>query len=172
MRFNGVPLFSRLGVLDSSEILPTFAAPPTQFVGLIAGGDAAIRKAQEGAEDSIAAGKDDLAAINLNGEQDSIIGIAASGRTPYVLGALEYAKSLGCLTLGVACVSPSEMGQSGNVDVMIAPLPGPEAVTGSTRLKAGTATKLVLNMLSTGTMIKAGKTYGNMVRCSPPRSIS
>lgn len=150
--------------MDSSEILPTFAAPPKQFVGLIAGGDAAIRKAQEGAEDSIAAGKDDLAAMNLNGDQDSIIGIAASGRTPYVLGALEYAKSLGCLTLGVACVSPSEMGQSGNVDVMIAPLPGPEVVTGSTRLKAGTATKLVLNMLSTGTMIKAGKTYGNMVR--------
>ncbi|KUL90177.1 hypothetical protein ZTR_02178 [Talaromyces verruculosus] len=152
-----------LGVLDSSEILPTFAAPPTQFVGLIAGGDAAIRKAQEGAEDSIAAGRDDLAAMNLNGELDSIIGIAASGRTPYVLGALKYAKSLGCLTLGVACVSPSEMSQSGKVDVMIAPLPGPEVVTGSTRLKAGTATKLVLNMLSTGTMIKAGKTYGNMM---------
>lgn len=160
----------RLGVLDSSEILPTFAAPPTQFVGLIAGGDAAIRKAQEGAEDSIVAGREDLVAINLNGENDSIIGIAASGRTPYVLSALEYAKSLGCLTLGVACVSPSEMGQSGNVDVMIAPLPGPEVVTGSTRLKAGTATKLVLNMLSTGTMIKAGKTYGNMVRGLQSRS--
>lgn len=160
----------RLGVLDSSEILPTFAAPPTQFVGLIAGGDAAIRKAQEGAEDSIVAGREDLVAINLNGENDSIIGIAASGRTPYVLSALKYAKSLGCLTLGVACVSPSEMGQSGNVDVMIAPLPGPEVVTGSTRLKAGTATKLVLNMLSTGTMIKAGKTYGNMVRGLQSRS--
>lgn len=162
----------RLGILDSSEILPTFAAPPTQFVGLIAGGDAAIRKAQEGAEDSIAASKDDLAAMRLDGEYDSIIGIAASGRTPYVLGALEYAKRLGCLTLGVACVSPSEMGQSGNVDVMISPLPGPEVVTGSTRLKAGTATKLVLNMLSTGTMIKAGKTYGNMVRDRQPKSMN
>ncbi|CRG89174.1 N-acetylmuramic acid 6-phosphate etherase [Talaromyces islandicus] len=159
----GAGTSGRLGVLDSSEILPTFAAPATQFVGLIAGGDAAIRKAQEGAEDSIAAGRGDLVTMDLDGEQDSIIGIAASGRTPYVLGALEYAKSLGCLTLGVACVSPSEMGQSGNVNIMIAPLPGPEVITGSTRLKAGTATKLVLNMLSTGTMIKAGKTYGNMM---------
>ncbi|KAE8554995.1 hypothetical protein EYB25_003542 [Talaromyces marneffei] len=159
----GAGTSGRLGVLDSSEILPTFAAPPTQFVGLIAGGDAAIRRAQEGAEDSTISGRNDLVAMDLNGEQDSIIGIAASGRTPYVLGALEYAKSLGCLTLGVACVSPSEMGQSGNVDIMMAPLPGPEVVTGSTRLKAGTATKLVLNMLSTGTMIKAGKTYGNMM---------
>ncbi|OJJ65791.1 hypothetical protein ASPBRDRAFT_164676 [Aspergillus brasiliensis CBS 101740] len=159
----GAGTSGRLGILDSSEILPTFAVPPTQFVGLIAGGDAAIREAQEGAEDSITAGRDDLAAMNLNGGQDSIIGIAASGRTPYVLGALEYAKSLGCLTLGVACVSPSEMGQSGNLDIMIAPLPGAEVITGSTRLKAGTATKLVLNMLSTGTMIKAGKTYGNMM---------
>ncbi|KAL2860027.1 hypothetical protein BJX68DRAFT_275482 [Aspergillus pseudodeflectus] len=159
----GAGTSGRLGVLDSSEILPTFAAPPTQFVGLIAGGDAAIRKAQEGAEDSTAAGRDELTAMSLNGEQDSIIGIAASGRTPYVLGALEYAKSLGCLTIGVACVSPSEIGRSGNVDIMIAPLPGPEVITGSTRLKAGTATKLVLNMLSTGTMIRAGKTYGNMM---------
>lgn len=150
-------------MLDSSEILPTFAAPPTQFVGLIAGGDAAIRQAQEGAEDSPKAGRDDLAALGLDPECDSIIGIAASGRTPYVLGALEYAKSVGCLTIGVACVLPSEMGLSGNVDIMISPLPGPEVITGSTRLKAGTATKLVLNMLSTGSMIKAGKTYGNMV---------
>ncbi|EED22174.1 glucokinase regulator family protein, putative [Talaromyces stipitatus ATCC 10500] len=159
----GAGTSGRLGVLDGSEILPTFAAPPTQFVGLIAGGDAAIRMAQEGAEDSTVAGKDDLVALGLNGELDSVIGIAASGRTPYVLGALEYAKGLGCLTLGVACVSPSEMGRSGNVDIMMAPLPGPEVVTGSTRLKAGTATKLVLNMLSTGTMIRAGKTYGNMM---------
>jgi N-acetylmuramic acid 6-phosphate etherase len=154
----------RLGILDSSEIPPTFAAPPSQFVGLIAGGDAAIRRAQEGAEDDTAAGKEDLIALNLDLESDSVIGIAASGRTPYVLGALEYAKSVGCLTIGVACVAPSAMGESGHVDVMISPLPGPEVITGSTRLKAGTATKLVLNMLSTGTMIKAGKTYGNMVR--------
>lgn len=149
--------------MDSSEILPTFAAPPTQFVGLIAGGDAAIRRAQEGAEDSSHDGRKDLVGLKLDPERDSIIGIAASGRTPYVLGALDYAKSIGALTIGVACVFPSSMHDSGTVDVMISPLPGPEIVTGSTRLKAGTATKLVLNMLSTGTMIKAGKTYGNMV---------
>jgi N-acetylmuramic acid 6-phosphate etherase len=133
-------------------------------VGLIAGGDAAIRRAQEGAEDDPAAGKEDLIALNLDPASDSVIGISASGRTPYVLGALAYAKSVGCLTIGVACVAPSAIAESGQVDVMISPLPGPEVVTGSTRLKAGTATKLVLNMLSTGTMIKAGKTYGNMVK--------
>jgi N-acetylmuramic acid 6-phosphate etherase len=153
----------RLGVLDSSEILPTFAAPPTQFVGLIAGGDAAIRMAQEGAEDNFHAGRNDLSQLGLDPETDSVIGIAASGRTPYVLGALDYAKRIRALTIGIACVSPSSMNNSRTVDVMISPLSGPEIVTGSTRLKAGTATKLVLNMLSTGTMIKAGKTYGNMV---------
>lgn len=157
----------RLGILDSSEIFPTFSAPPTQFLGLIAGGDAAIRRAQEGAEDSPEAGQKDLVALDLDPELDSVIGIAASGRTPYVLGALEYAKRLGCLTLGVACVSPSAMDDPSTVDVMMSPLPGPEIVTGSTRLKAGTATKLVLNMLSTGTMIKVGKTYGNMVSTAP-----
>ncbi|KAH8690314.1 putative glucokinase regulator family protein [Talaromyces proteolyticus] len=159
----GAGTSGRLGVLDSSEILPTFAAPSTQFVGLIAGGDAAIRMAQEGAEDSFDDGRNDLAGLELDPERDSVIGIAASGRTPYVLGALDYAKCIGALTIGIACVSPSSMNDSGTVDVMISPLPGPEIVTGSTRLKAGTATKLVLNMLSTGTMIKAGKTYGNMM---------
>lgn len=157
-------LFSfRLGILDSSEIPPTFAAPSSQFVGLIAGGDAAIRHAQEGAEDSPLTGQDDLVRLRLDPEKDSVIGIAASGRTPYVLGAQRYAKRIGCLTIGVVCVSPSEMQAAGNVDVLVSPLPGPEVVTGSTRLKAGTATKLVLNMLSTGTMIRCGKTYGNMV---------
>ncbi|TQB68528.1 hypothetical protein MPDQ_003251 [Monascus purpureus] len=159
----GAGTSGRLGILDSSEIFPTFSAPPTQFLGLIAGGDAAIRRAQEGAEDSPEAGQKDLVALDLDPELDSVIGIAASGRTPYVLGALEYAKRLGCLTLGVACVSPSAMDDPSTVDVMMSPLPGPEIVTGSTRLKAGTATKLVLNMLSTGTMIKVGKTYGNMM---------
>ena len=154
----------RLGIVDSSEIPPTFAVPPSQFVGVIAGGDAAIRQAQEGAEDDPAAGMTDLMVLNLDPESDSVIGIAASGRTPYVLGALEYAKSMGCLTIGVVCVVPSVIGESGHADIMISPLPGPEVVTGSTRLKAGTATKLVLNMLSTGTMIRVGKTCGNMVR--------
>jgi N-acetylmuramic acid 6-phosphate etherase len=154
---------SRLGILDASEIPPTFAAPPSQFVGIIAGGDAAIRRAQEGAEDSISGAESDLRALNLDPELDSLIGIAASGRTPYVLGCLAYAKQLGCVTIGVACASPSSMEKSGHVDFMISPITGPEVVTGSTRLKAGTATKLVLNMLSTGVMIRSGKTYGNMV---------
>lgn len=155
--------FSRLGILDASEIPPTFAAPFSQFVGIIAGGDAAIRKAQEGAEDSVSAGEQDLDALQLDPELDSVIGIAASGRTPYVLGCMNFAKRLGCLTIGVVCASPSAMSRAGTVDHMLSPLPGPECVTGSTRLKAGTATKLVLNMLSTGTMIRIGKTYGNMV---------
>ncbi|KAJ5702013.1 hypothetical protein N7488_009561 [Penicillium malachiteum] len=159
----GAGTSGRLGILDASEIPPTFAAPRSQFVGLIAGGDEAIRQAQEGAEDNEQAGHDDFNRLDLNPEMDSVIGIASSGRTPYVLGCLAFAKKLNCLTIGVVCTSPSAMARSGNVDYLIAPLPGPEVVTGSTRLKAGTATKMVLNMLSTGTMIKSGKTYGNMM---------
>lgn len=160
----GAGTSGRLGILDASEIPPTFAAPRDQFIGLIAGGDAAIRQAQEGAEDNEQAGKEDMKRLNLNPERDSIIGTASSGRTPYVMGCLAFAKRLGCVTIGVVCAAPSAMSLSGNVDYLIAPLPGPEVVTGSTRLKAGTATKMVLNMLSTGTMIRMGKTYGNMVR--------
>ncbi|RJE21743.1 glucokinase regulator family protein [Aspergillus sclerotialis] len=159
----GAGTSGRLGILDASEIPPTFAAPHGQFLGLIAGGDAAIRRAQEGAEDSIQAGEDDMADLKLDPGIDAIIGIAASGRTPYVLGCLAFAKRWGCLTIGVACAKPSAMSYSGDVDFLITPLPGPEVVTGSTRLKAGTATKMVLNMLSTGTMIRIGKTYGNMM---------
>ncbi|KAJ5935064.1 hypothetical protein N7466_004611 [Penicillium verhagenii] len=159
----GAGTSGRLGILDASEIPPTFAAPRSQFVGLIAGGDNAIRQAQEGAEDSDQAGREDLERLDLDPELDSVIGIASSGRTPYVLGCLAFAKGLGCLTIGIACTSPSKMGHSGDVDFLIAPLPGAEVVTGSTRLKAGTATKMVLNMLSTGTMIRIGKTYGNMM---------
>ena len=154
----------RLGILDASEIPPTFSSPEGQFIGIIAGGEAAIRHAREGAEDDVSAAMHDLEALQLKGSVDSLIGIAASGRTPYVLSCLEYAKSRGCATTGVACVEPSAMSRSGNIDFMISPVVGPEIVTGSTRMKAGTATKLVLNMLSTGTMIKIGKTYGNMVR--------
>ncbi|CBF73938.1 uncharacterized protein ANIA_11038 [Aspergillus nidulans FGSC A4] len=157
----GAGTSGRLGILDASEIPPTFAAPPEQFIGLIAGGDAAIRRAQEGAEDSLALAEADMAALELRPELDSVVGIAASGRTPYVLGCIGFAKRKGCITIGVVCVEPSALGESGEVDFLIAPLPGPEVVSGSTRLKAGTATKLVLNMLSTGTMIRVGKTYGN-----------
>ncbi|KAL4738523.1 hypothetical protein BDV11DRAFT_215909 [Aspergillus similis] len=157
----GAGTSGRLGILDASEIPPTFAAPPEQFIGLIAGGDAAIRRAQEGAEDSLALAEADMVALKLRPELDSVVGIAASGRTPYVLGCIAFAKRTGCMTIGVVCVEPSALGESGDVDFLIAPLPGPEVVGGSTRLKAGTATKLVLNMLSTGTMIRVGKTYGN-----------
>lgn len=113
------------------------------------------------------AGETDLSALKLDPELDAVIGIAASGRTPYVLGCLAFAKRVSCLTIGVACTVPSAMSHEGNVDFLITPLPGPEVVTGSTRLKAGTATKFVLNMLSTGTMIRIGKTYGNLVTSTP-----
>lgn len=152
-----------MGVLDASEIPPTFSASSEQFVALIAGGDAALRYAQEGAEDDTIAADNDLNALHIDGEIDSLIGIAASGRTPYVLRCLSIAKSLGCITIGVACCEPSAMAKERNVDHMISIVTGPEVVTGSTRLKAGTGTKLALNMLSTGVMIKLGKTYGNMV---------
>ncbi|EZF71310.1 N-acetylmuramic acid 6-phosphate etherase [Trichophyton soudanense CBS 452.61] len=159
----GAGTSGRLGVVDASEIPPTFSAPFGQFVALMAGGDAAMRKAQEGAEDDHNGGKRDLQNLDLKPELDSLIGIAASGRTPYVLSCLEYAKSLGCVTIGITCSDPSTMSASGLVDYMITPVTGPEVITGSTRMKAGTATKLVLNMLSTGIMIKIGKSYGNMM---------
>ncbi|KFY31746.1 hypothetical protein V493_00828 [Pseudogymnoascus sp. VKM F-4281 (FW-2241)] len=159
----GAGTSGRLGVLDASEIPPTFSAPSEQFVALIAGGDVALRHAQEGAEDDVEAAREDLKALDLNPDLDSLIGIAASGRTPYVLSCLAFAKSLGCITIGIACCDPSAMSSSGNVDHMISVVTGPEVVTGSTRMKAGTATKLVLNMLSTGVMIRVGKTYGNMM---------
>lgn len=136
-------------------------------MALIAGGDYALRKAREGAEDSRSGAVADLEPFTLDPEVDSLIGIASSGRTPYVLGGLEYAKALGCVTIGLVCVEPSSVGSEGHVDFLIAPVTGPEVVTGSTRMKAGTATKLVLNMISTGIMIKIGKTYGNLVSNHP-----
>ncbi|KAJ5742446.1 uncharacterized protein N7511_011465 [Penicillium nucicola] len=159
----GAGTSGRLGILDASEIPPTFAAPRSQFIGLIAGGDDAIRQAQEGAEDNEEAGEATMKQLSLDPEIDSIIGIASSGRTPYVMGCLSFAQKLGCITIGVVCAAPSAIGTTGIADFLITPLPGPEVVTGSTRLKAGTVTKLVLNMLSTGTMIRTGKTYGNMM---------
>jgi N-acetylmuramic acid 6-phosphate etherase len=159
----GAGTSGRLGVLDASEIPPTYSAPPAQFVGLIAGGDVALRSAKEGAEDSWQGAVNDLSLLELDGDQDSLIGIASSGRTPYVLSCLAFAKQRGCVTIGIACSAPSVMSNSGHVDFMIEAVTGPEVVTGSTRMKAGTATKLVLNMLSTGTMIKVGKTFGNIV---------
>ena len=156
----GAGTSGRLGVLDASECPPTFSVPPTLFQGLIAGGDSALRKSSEQSEDSPEQGAADLAAAGFNG-QDTLVGIAASGRTPYVLGALQHANPLGALTIALTSVPNSAMASI--ADISIAPLTGPEVLTGSTRLKAGTATKLVLNMLSTGVMIKTGAVYGNLM---------
>jgi N-acetylmuramic acid 6-phosphate etherase len=156
----GAGTSGRLGVLDASEIPPTFSVPPTLVQGLIAGGDSALRKSSESSEDSAEQGAADLAAAGFTG-QDALVGIAASGRTPYVLGALQHANPLGAITIALTCVPNSPM--STLADITIAPITGPEVLTGSTRMKAGTATKLVLNMLSTGVMIKTGAVYGNLM---------
>ncbi len=162
----GAGTSGRLGVLDASECPPTFSVPRTLVQGLIAGGDAALRTSSERSEDSPEQGAADLAAgfaESAGGDQitDTLVGIAASGRTPYVLGALAYAKQLGALTIGLSCVPASPLATQ--ADIAITPATGPEILTGSTRLKAGTATKLVLNMLSTGVMIKTGAVYGNLM---------
>jgi N-acetylmuramic acid 6-phosphate etherase len=153
----GAGTSGRLGVLDASECPPTFSVPPTLFQGLIAGGDSALRNSSEQSEDSPEQGAADLAAADFTGK-DTLVGIAASGRTPYVLGALAHAKKLGALTVALTCVPNSAM-----AEISIAPITGPEILTGSTRMKAGTATKLVLNMLSTGVMIRTGAVYGNLM---------
>jgi N-acetylmuramic acid 6-phosphate etherase len=163
----GAGTSGRLGVLDASECPPTFSVPPTLVQGLIAGGDSALRKSSEQSEDSPEQGANDLAAAGFTGSAsgkivpDALVGIAASGRTPYVLGALQHARTLGALTIALTCVPNSPM--AALTDIAITPLTGPEVITGSTRLKAGTATKLVLNMLSTGVMIKTGAVYGNLM---------
>jgi N-acetylmuramic acid 6-phosphate etherase len=156
----GAGTSGRLGVLDASECPPTFSVPPTLVQGLIAGGDSALRNSSEASEDSPEQGAADLAAAGFTG-QDALVGIAASGRTPYVLGALQHANPLGALTIALTCVPNSQM--AAVADISIAPLTGPEVLTGSTRMKAGTATKLVLNMISTGVMIKTGAVYGNLM---------
>jgi N-acetylmuramic acid 6-phosphate etherase len=154
----GAGTSGRLGVLDASECPPTFSTPPEMVVGLIAGGPAALTRAVVGAEDDPGRGAADLERIGL-GPGDLVVGIATSGRTPYVLGAVGYARSIGAATVGIACNRPSLLGPL--VDLEIAPLVGPEIVAGSTRLKAGTATKMILNMITTGAMIRIGKTLGD-----------
>jgi N-acetylmuramic acid 6-phosphate etherase len=156
----GAGTSGRLGVLDASECPPTFSVPPTLVQGLIAGGDSALRRSSEHSEDSPEEGARDLAAAGF-GAEDTLVGIAASGRTPYVLGAIKYARELGALTVGLSCVAGSAVAQA--AEIAITPVTGPEVVTGSTRMKAGTATKLVLNMLSTGVMIRTGATWGNLM---------
>ena len=156
----GAGTSGRLGVLDASECPPTFSVPPTLVQGIIAGGDAALRRSSEYSEDSADEGANDLIAASF-ATSDTLVGIAASGRTPYVLGAMVHARSLGALTIGLSCVAGSPVAR--NSDIAITPVTGPEVLTGSTRMKAGTATKLVLNMISTGVMIRSGAVYGNLM---------
>ena len=156
----GAGTSGRLGCLDASEIPPTYGLPMERVVGVIAGGDSALRRSIEGAEDSRSEGAGAMAQLNV-GPNDVICGIAASGRTPYVIGALEEGHRRGAATVGVVTNSPCEMETV--VDVLIAPVVGPEPVSGSTRMKSGTAQKLVLNMLTTMAMVRIGKTYGNLM---------
>ena len=156
----GAGTSGRLGILDAVECPPTYGTSPELVQGLIAGGTPAIFKAQEGAEDKLDLAGEDLKAAGFSPD-DVLVGIAASGRTPYVIGGIEYAKKLRALTIALSCSENSQI--AGLADIAITPITGPEAVTGSTRMKAGTAQKLVLNMLSTGTMIKLGKVYGNLM---------
>jgi N-acetylmuramic acid 6-phosphate etherase len=158
--YMGAGTSGRLGVLDASECPPTFSTPPEWVVGLIAGGSDALTRAIEGAEDYPQQGAQDLREIVLT-NHDVVVGIATSGRTPYVIGGLEFARSLGAFTIGFSCNQDSPL--ENIADLMIVPVVGPEVVSGSTRLKAGTATKMVLNMLTTGAMVRLGKTYGNLM---------
>ena len=156
----GAGTSGRLGVLDAAECPPTFNTPPTLVQALIAGGERAMFQAAEGAEDDL-----DLAGADLRAKQltrwDVVVGLAASGRTPYVIGGLNYAAGLGCTTIGVVCVPEPALAKSAQVVISV-PV-GPEVITGSTRMKAGTAQKMVLNMLSTATMVRLGKTFGNLM---------
>lgn len=158
--YSGCGTSGRLGVLDASECPPTYSTTPDQVMGLIAGGEEAMFHAVEGAEDDFDQGREDLKNVGFC-QRDVLVGLAASGRTPYVLGALDYAKSLGAHTVSVTCCPGSPLTQA--ADIAIVPEPGPEVVTGSTRMKSGTAQKMVLNMLSTCSMIKLGKVYGNLM---------
>lgn len=158
--YMGAGTSGRLGVLDAVECPPTFGVSPDVVVGLIAGGEGAFVKAVEGAEDSRELGKADLEVIGLT-PKDLVVGIAASGRTPYVLGGLAYANSLGCKTAAISCNPGSALGKEARLAIEVAP--GPECLTGSTRLKAGTAQKLILNMISTATMVGCGKAYSNLM---------
>ena len=154
----GAGTSGRLGVLDASECPPTFNTPPEMIIGIIAGGTKALTVAVEGAEDDSAAAVVDLQSRALS-SRDVLVGIATSGRTPYVISGLRYAQELGAYAIGLSCNPNSELNQCS--DVVIAPVVGPEVISGSTRLKAGTATKMVLNILTTATMVRLGKTYGN-----------
>lgn len=156
----GAGTSGRLGVLDASECPPTFGTDPEMVVGIIAGGKEAMFKAKEGAEDDPVLGAQDLKDIELT-DKDVVVGIAASGRTPYVIGALEYTNEVGATSVALSCNPASDIANVANI--AISPVVGPEALTGSTRLKSGTAQKLVLNMLTTASMIRLGKSYQNLM---------
>lgn len=156
----GAGTSGRLGILDASECPPTYGTPREMVVGLIAGGNTAILQAVENAEDSREMGEQDLLNLGFNA-RDVLVGIAASGRTPYVLGAMAYAREVGATVVAISCNQDSEMSKA--ADIVIEPLVGPEVVTGSSRMKAGTAQKLILNMLTTGAMIRSGKVYSNLM---------
>ncbi|HCU0595358.1 MULTISPECIES: N-acetylmuramic acid 6-phosphate etherase [Enterobacteriaceae] len=158
--YSGAGTSGRLGILDASECPPTYGTPASQVVGIIAGGHKAILQAVENAEDNAEMGAQDLKEIDFN-EKDVLVGIAASGRTPYVLGAMAYAKSVGATVASISCNPGSAM--SLNADIAIELVVGPEVVTGSSRMKAGTAQKLALNMITTGSMIRSGKIYSNLM---------
>lgn len=156
----GAGTSGRLGILDASECPPTFGTSPETVQGIIAGGNIALVSAVEGAEDNKALAVENLTEKNFS-DKDILVGIATSGRTPYVLSGIEFAKKINAKTVGISCVENSELAKI--VDIAITPITGAEIITGSTRMKAGTATKMVLNMLTTGTMIKLGKVYGNLM---------
>ncbi|MEI8593846.1 N-acetylmuramic acid 6-phosphate etherase [Photobacterium sp. Hal280] len=158
--YSGAGTSGRLGILDASECPPTYGSDPSQVIGLIAGGREAIFRAVENAEDNRELGAEDLKALNFS-DKDVLVGIAASGRTPYVLGAMAYAKSVGATVASISCNPDSAMTRL--ADIAMTPIVGPEVVTGSSRMKAGTAQKMILNMLTTGAMIRTGKVYGNLM---------
>lgn len=164
----GAGTSGRMGVLDAVECVPTYNADPSQVIGLMAGGYGALVRSVEGAEDDADAGRADLLALNLTPD-DAVVGIAASGRTPYVLGALAYAGEVGALTVGIACNVPAAVLDAAQIAIGV-PV-GPEVITGSTRMKAGTAQKLVTNMLSTAVMVKLGKVYGNLMVDMRPTNV-
>jgi len=163
----GAGTSGRLGVLDAAEIPPTFGAPPELVTGIIAGGEPALSRSTEASEDDPATGARDLAQRGFTA-RDVLVGLAASGRTPYVLGAIAEARRLGAVTVGISCTSDSELACA--AEIAITPLVGPEVIAGSTRLKAGTAQKLVLNMLSTAVCIRLGYVYGNLMVNVQPKN--